>query len=40
LSFRFFELQASCADPAILAMLESLERNCEGFVFLGNYQEF
>lgn len=35
----FFELQASCADPAILAMLESLERNCEDFVFLGNYQE-
>ncbi|NCB50643.1 MAG: bifunctional chorismate mutase/prephenate dehydratase [Clostridia bacterium] len=36
----FFELQASCADPAILSMLESLEQSCEDFVFLGNYQEF
>ena len=35
----FFEMEASCADPQTLSMLESLERSCEGFIFLGNYQE-
>jgi chorismate mutase/prephenate dehydratase len=35
----FFELQASVRDPKILAMLESLERDCELFEFLGNYSE-
>jgi chorismate mutase/prephenate dehydratase len=35
----FFELQGSVRDPKILPMLESLERDCEQFVFLGNYSE-
>lgn len=35
----FFEFQASVRDTKIIAMLESLERDCEGFVFLGNYLE-
>jgi len=35
----FFELQADVTDPRIVAMLESLERECEEFVFLGSYLE-
>ena len=35
----FLELQASVAEPKTLAMLESLERSCEIFIFLGNYLE-
>lgn len=35
----FFELEADASRPETLAMLESLEINCEGFLFLGNYQE-
>lgn len=35
----FFELQGSVRDEKTLALLESLERDCEGFVFLGNYLE-
>ena len=38
--FRFFmEMQANPADPRILAMLGSLERECEEFRFLGGYLE-
>lgn len=35
----FFELQGSVKDAKTLTLLESLERDCEGFVFLGNYLE-
>ncbi|MBE6949639.1 MAG: bifunctional chorismate mutase/prephenate dehydratase [Ruminococcaceae bacterium] len=35
----FFELQGSVRDPKTVTLLESLERDCEGFVFLGNYLE-
>ena len=35
----FFELQGSVRDSKTVALLESLERDCEGFVFLGNYLE-
>ena len=35
----FLELEASVADPSVLAMLEELERSCAGFRFLGNYAE-
>ncbi len=35
----FLELEASCQDPAVRAMLEELERSCEGFRFLGSYAE-
>ena len=35
----FLELEASVQAPGVLAMLEELERSCEGFHFLGNYAE-
>lgn len=35
----FLELEASVLDKSVLAMLEELERSCEGFSFLGNYAE-
>ncbi|NLA10785.1 MAG: ACT domain-containing protein [Firmicutes bacterium] len=35
----FIELDASVREPAVLAMLEDLERSYENFVFLGNYAE-
>ena len=35
----FLELEASVQEPSVLSMLEELERNCEGFQFLGNYAE-
>jgi chorismate mutase/prephenate dehydratase len=35
----FLEVEASVHDPSVLAMLEELERSCEGFQFLGNYAE-
>ncbi len=38
--FMFFvSLDASVLEPGIISMLEELERSCESFVFLGNYQE-
>ena len=35
----FLEMEASVLEPGVLPMLESLERECEGFHFLGNYAE-
>ena len=35
----FLELEASVADPSVLAMLEELERSCASFNFLGSYAE-
>lgn len=35
----FLELQASVADARVLSMLESIERECDMFVYLGNYCE-
>ena len=35
----FFELIADVTDPKIVSMLESLEKSCETFTFLGNYLE-
>ena len=35
----FLELEASVADPSVLAMLEELERCCASFNFLGSYAE-
>ena len=35
----FLELEASVADPSVLAMLEELERSCTIFNFLGCYAE-
>ena len=35
----FLELEASVKDPSVLPMLEELERNNPGFLFLGNYAE-
>ncbi len=35
----FIELEASVKEPAVLAMLEDMERSCESFVFLGSYIE-
>lgn len=35
----FFEMEASVADPKVLSMLESLERECPRFIYLGNYSE-
>ncbi len=33
----FLELDASVKEPKVLAMLEELEKSCEGFTFLGSY---
>lgn len=33
----FLELEASVREPGILPMLCELERDCENFIFLGNY---
>lgn len=35
----FMELEASVKDPAVMSMLEELERECASFTFLGNYAE-
>ena len=35
----FLELQASVTDARVLAMLENIERDCDQFVYLGNYSE-
>mgnify|MGYP001039290489 FL=1 len=35
----FFELEASVFDPNVISMLESLERDCRSFIYLGNYSE-
>ena len=35
----FIELEADVRDPAVLAMLEEMERSCAQFQFLGNYAE-
>ena len=35
----FLELEASVADPSVMAMLEELERSCTIFNFLGCYAE-
>lgn len=35
----FFEMEASVQDPKVLSMLESLERECPRFIYLGNYSE-
>lgn len=35
----FIELEASVKDPAMLPMLEEMERSCQSFHFLGNYAE-
>ncbi len=35
----FLELEGSVQDPAVLAMLEEMERSCASLSFLGNYAE-
>ncbi|WP_369282848.1 bifunctional chorismate mutase/prephenate dehydratase [Oscillibacter sp. GMB15532] len=35
----FIELEASVKDPAVLPMLEEIERSSQSFHFLGNYSE-
>lgn len=35
----FFDLQASVMDQRTIAVLQSIERSCESFIFLGNYRE-
>ena len=35
----FFDLQASVMDKRTIAVLQSIERSCESFIFLGNYRE-
>jgi chorismate mutase/prephenate dehydratase len=35
----FVDLDANVREPGVMAMLEDLERSCETFVFLGNYEE-
>lgn len=35
----FMDLDASVLEPGVIPMLEDLERRCESFVFLGNYEE-
>lgn len=35
----FINVDASVLEPMIITMLEEIERNCQSFVFLGNYQE-
>ncbi|PKM73558.1 MAG: bifunctional chorismate mutase/prephenate dehydratase [Firmicutes bacterium HGW-Firmicutes-16] len=35
----FLDLDASVREPLVMSMLEDLERSCETFVFLGNYEE-
>lgn len=35
----FVDLDANVREPGVMAMLENLERSCETFVFLGNYEE-
>ena len=35
----FIELEASVKDPAVLPMLEEMERGCQSFHFLGSYAE-
>jgi len=35
----FMDLDASVREPLVMSMLEDLERSCETFVFLGNYEE-
>jgi len=34
----YIDLAASVRDAGVLPILEELERTCEGFTFLGNYQ--
>ncbi len=34
----YIELDASVRDSGVIPMLEELERTCDGFSFLGNYQ--
>ena len=35
----FLEIEASVADPSVVAMLEELERSCSAFQYLGSYAE-
>ena len=35
----YIDIEASAADPAVLAMLSKLSEICPDYVFLGNYQE-
>ncbi|NLV86809.1 MAG: bifunctional chorismate mutase/prephenate dehydratase [Clostridiales bacterium] len=35
----FMDLEASVREPHVISMLENLERSCETFIFLGNYEE-
>ena len=35
----YIDIEASAADPAVLAMLSKLSRICPDYVFLGNYSE-
>ena len=35
----FLDIEASVLESGIVALLEEIERSCESFVFLGNYQE-
>lgn len=35
----FIELEADLRDPAVLTMLEEMERECQSFHFLGSYSE-